>query len=64
MGTVFYGDKGVVLRTVADAPFDPDQIPDEDVLVLRRVVIQMLKDAGKTNPQIRALFAAAKRAVD
>lgn len=63
MGTIFYGEKGEIVRTVDDDPFDPDQIPDEDVTILRRVVVQMLKDAGKTNPQIRAIFAAAKRAV-
>lgn len=55
-------DGGVTRETVAAV--DPDQTPDSDADVLRRVVIGLLKDAGKTGPQIRAIFAAAKRAVD
>jgi hypothetical protein len=42
----------------------PDDTPDEDTRVLRRVLIRFMSDSGQTVPQIRARFAAAKRAVD
>lgn len=43
---------------------NPDDTPDEDTRVLRRVLIRFLSDSGQTVPQIRARFAAAKRQVD
>jgi hypothetical protein len=55
---------GVVERLPLPA-LDPDAIPDEDTLVLRRVVINLMRGPlGLTNAQVRAAFAAAKRQVD
>jgi len=43
----------------------PDSIPDEDAIVLRRVVINIMRGPlGLTNAQVRAAFAAAKRQTD
>ena len=65
MAIVFFGSAGEILRTVDEPAISPDQIPDEDVLVLRRVLAVLMRDKmGMTPVQIRAAFAAAKRAID
>jgi hypothetical protein len=43
---------------------DPDDIPNEDTRILRRVLVQFMRDSGQTVPQIMARFAAAKRQSD
>jgi hypothetical protein len=58
----FEGDTRIVLDATPD---DPDAISDEDVLVLRRVLINVMRGPlGLSNAQVRAAFAAAKRQVD
>lgn len=62
-GTIIFNPDGS--QTVIDGQAaDPDAISDDDVRILRRVLIRFLSDSGQTVPQIRARFAASKRQVD
>ena len=57
--------EGTEVIILDSTPDNPDLIPDEDVLVLRRVVINIMRGPlGLTNAQVRAAFAAAKRQTD
>jgi hypothetical protein len=61
---VRYRRDGVVSREPLP-PINPDDTPDEDPAILRRVVINLMRNQlGLTNPQVRAAFAAAKRQID
>lgn len=52
-------------REVIPGPaINPDDTPDEDVLILRRVVQDLAERIGLTKAEVRALFRAAKRRVD
>lgn len=62
-GTIIFNPDGSQ-TVIAGQAVDPDAISDDDVRILRRVLIRFLSDSGQTVPQIRARFAAAKRQVD
>lgn len=62
-GTIIFNADGSQ-TVIAGQAADPDAISDDDVRILRRVLIRFLSDSGQTVPQIRARFAAAKRQVD
>jgi len=55
---------GGAVDVIAEDAVNPDDTPDEDVLVLRRVLFQVAQRTGLTQAEVRALFRQAKRAVD
>ena len=59
MATIFYGEKGVVLREVADDAI-ASPLAEDDPAVMKRVLAGLMKDKlAMTAPQIKAAFDAA-----
>ena len=59
MATIFYGEKGVILRTVAEDAI-VGALAEDDPAVMKRVLAGLMKDKlAMTAPQIKAAFDAA-----
>jgi len=63
MTTIIFKADGTT-EVIPGPAFDPDEIPNEDARILRRVLARFMLDSGQTPAQVQARFAAAKRAVD